>query len=89
MTFLLPLQFFCLLAFPQQPQDPHIFRVGGGVTPPVPISRFEPEFTELAREAGFQGTVLVKLVVDAEGRVTDPQVVKKVGFGLMKRLWRP
>jgi TonB family protein len=81
MTFLLPLQLFCLVAFPQQ-QQPGVFRVGGGVTPPVPITRVEPEFTELARDAGYQGTVLMQLIVDPEGQVKDPRVVKPVGLGL-------
>jgi TonB family protein len=58
------------------------FRVGGGVTPPVPIYRVEPEFTEAARKAKYQGTVLVQIVVDAEGHVKDPRVVKAVGLGL-------
>jgi TonB family protein len=56
----------------------------GGVrlTPPAPISRAEPQFTELARDAGFQGDVLVQVVVNADGDVTDPNVAKKVGMGL-------
>ena len=58
------------------------FRVGGGVTPPVPIYRVEPEFTEAARKAKYQGTVLVQIVVDADGHVKDPRVVKAVGLGL-------
>ena len=82
MSFLLPLQLFCLLAFPQQLQDRAAYRVGGGVAPPQLTYRVEPEFTELARDAGFQGTVHVDLIVDAEGRVKDPHVAKKVGLGL-------
>jgi TonB family protein len=81
MTFLLPLQLFCLLSFPQHPY-PGVYRVGGGVTPPVPIYRVEPEFSELAREAGFQGSVLVKLVVGPDGLVQSPSVVKAIGMGL-------
>jgi TonB family protein len=78
MISLLPLQLFCLLASPQQQP----YRVGGGVTPPVPIYRVEPQFSELGRDAGFQGTVLIKVVVDAEGQVQDPRVIKAVGLGL-------
>jgi TonB family protein len=58
------------------------FRVGGGVSPPVPIYKVEPEFTEAARKAKYQGTVLVQIVVGADGRVQDPRVVKAVGLGL-------
>jgi protein TonB len=58
------------------------FRVGGGVSPPIPIYKIEPEFTEAARKAKYQGTVLVAIVVDADGHVRDPRIVKAVGLGL-------
>ena len=58
------------------------FRVGAGVSPPVPIYKVEPEFTEAARKAKYQGVVLVQIVVDADGHVKDPRVVKAVGLGL-------
>src|ERR1022692_671615 len=74
MTFLLP-WILCLLAFPEPIQ-------GRGVTPPTPISRMEPQFTELGRDARFVGPVLVQIVVNADGEVTDPHVTKKVGMGL-------
>ena len=80
MSFLLPV-IFCLLTFPQQ-QQKGAYRVGGGVTQPMPTSRVEPQFTELARDAEFQGPVLVQIVVNAEGQVTDPRVIKRVGMGL-------
>jgi N-carbamoyl-L-amino-acid hydrolase len=58
------------------------FRVGGGVTPPMVIHRVEPEFTRDAEKAKVDGTVLISVVVDAEGNVRDPKVVKPIGFGL-------
>jgi TonB family protein len=79
-SFLLP-WILCLLAFPQQQQRDN-YLVRSGVTPPVPISRVEPKFTELARDAEFQGPVLVQIVVNAEGQATDAHVNKKVGMGL-------
>jgi TonB family protein len=76
MSFLLP-WIFGLLVFPPAMQG-----AGHGVTPPVPLSRVEPQFTELGRDAGFQGDVVVQIVVNAEGEVTEPRVPKKVGMGL-------
>jgi TonB family protein len=78
--FVLPLQLLSLLASAplQQPN----FGVGGPVTPPVPTYRLEPQITELARDAGFQGTVTVQVVVGLDGTVEDPKVAKRVGMGL-------
>jgi protein TonB len=59
-----------------------VFRVGGGVTAPIPTYRVEPEFTPEARQAKFQGTVLVSLVVGADGRTRDIRVLRPVGMGL-------
>ncbi len=79
--FLPALQFFCLLVFTQQQQS-DVYHVGRGITPPVPIYRVEPEFSELAREANFEGTVLLKAIVGADGLIQEPSIVKPVGMGL-------
>src|SRR5579871_5980353 len=52
------------------------------VTPPVPISRAEPQYTELARDAAFEGVVAVQVIVDQAGEVRDPKIAKRVGLGL-------
>jgi len=59
-----------------------VFRVGGGVSAPIPTYRVEPEFTPEARQAKFQGTVLVSIVVGADGRTRDIRVLRPVGMGL-------
>jgi TonB family protein len=58
------------------------YSVGGGVTAPVPIYKPEPPYSEEARKAKYQGTVVVLIVVDAAGNVTDARVVKPLGLGL-------
>jgi periplasmic protein TonB len=58
------------------------FRVGGGVSAPVPIYRPDPEYSEEARKAKYSGTVLLAVVVDTEGRARDIHVVKSLGMGL-------
>jgi periplasmic protein TonB len=58
------------------------YRVGGGVSAPVVISRSEPEYSEEARKAKFQGEVLVAAVVDENGVPRDLRIVRSVGLGL-------
>lgn len=45
-------------------------------TPPTPIKRAAPEYPELARAAGAEGTVMVEVTIDKNGRVVDAKVVK-------------
>lgn len=59
-----------------------VYSVGGGVSEPVPIYSPDPPYTEQAREAKFQGDVVLSIVVLADGSVADVQVVKPLGLGL-------
>jgi TonB family protein len=59
-----------------------VYRVGGGVTSPQILHQVDPEYSEEARKAKYNGTVLLKIVVDETGRVRDVQVVRGVGLGL-------
>lgn len=59
-----------------------IFSVGGGVSQPVPIYDPDPPYSEQARKAKYQGTVVLSIVVDAQGAVHDAHVVKPLGLGL-------
>jgi periplasmic protein TonB len=58
------------------------FSVGGGVSAPIPIYQPEPPYSEEARKAKFQGVVVLSIVVDTAGNVTDVQVVRRLGLGL-------
>src|ERR1022692_3325281 len=58
------------------------YRVGGGVSAPVPIFRPDPEYSEEARKAKYSGTVLLQVVVDIDGRTRDVHVVRSLGLGL-------
>jgi len=59
-----------------------VFRVGGGVSAPVLLSKTEPEYSEEARKAKHQGTVMLYVQIDASGHATHIQVVKSLGLGL-------
>ena len=61
---------------------PGLFRIGNGVSPPRPIFTPEPEFSEEARKAKYQGVVVMEIIVGADGRVRDPKVVRSLGMGL-------
>lgn len=58
------------------------FSVGGGVSAPIPIYQPEPAYSEEARKAKYQGTVVLMIVVDTSGAVTECRVVKPLGLGL-------
>lgn len=58
------------------------YRIGGGVSPPAVLSRVEPEYSEEARKAKWQGTVVVQLVVDEHGIPREMRVTKSLGLGL-------
>ena len=59
-----------------------VFRVGGGVTAPALLFKKEPEYSEEARKAKYQGTVLLYIEVDPNGRATNIKVQRSLGLGL-------
>ncbi|HBY60328.1 MAG TPA: energy transducer TonB [Solibacterales bacterium] len=59
-----------------------VYRIGGGVSAPVPIFKVEPEYSEEARKAKYQGTVLLAIVVDEQGRTSNIRVIRSLGLGL-------
>lgn len=58
------------------------YRIGGGVTAPSVLSKVEPEYSEEARKAKWQGTVVLSLVVDEAGTAQNIKVSKSLGLGL-------
>ena len=59
-----------------------VFRVGGGVSSPSLVTKVEPEYSEEARKAKYQGTVLLYIEVDLSGRATNIRVARSLGLGL-------
>jgi periplasmic protein TonB len=59
-----------------------LMRTGGGVSDPQLISSVDPEFSDEARRAKYQGICLVALVVDASGHPQNVHVVRPLGMGL-------
>jgi TonB family protein len=58
------------------------FRMGNGMTAPRVIYQTDPEFSEEARKAKYQGNCLLGLVVDANGHPTKIRVLSALGMGL-------
>lgn len=58
------------------------YSVGGGVSAPSVLFKVEPEYSEEARKAKFQGTVVLSIVVDPTGKARDIRVVRPLGLGL-------
>jgi TonB family protein len=59
-----------------------VYRVGGGVTSPQLVSKVEPEYSEEARKAKYQGTVTLYIQVDLDGRAKNIRVLHSLGLGL-------
>ena len=59
-----------------------VFRMGGGVSAPQLVYKVEPEYTEEARKAKYQGTVVLYAVVDTDGMVRSVRVIRSLGLGL-------
>jgi protein TonB len=59
-----------------------VFKVGGGVTAPTLLYKVEPEYSEEARKAKYQGTVVLYVEVDPSGKAVNPKVIRSLGLGL-------
>jgi TonB family protein len=71
--------------------DPKLY---GGATQPRLIYSPDPEFSDWAREAKYQGMTVLKILIGSDGRVHNIQIVRPVGMGLDEKavdavkLWR-
>lgn len=59
-----------------------VYRIGGGVSAPALTLKVEPEYSEEARKAKFQGTVVLEIVVDEHGMPRNIRVLRPLGLGL-------
>lgn len=71
-----------------------IHHVEGDVQKPIRISGDAPSYTDEGREARIQGVVVLKTVIDTDGRVESVEVLKTLPAGLDQaavdavRTWR-
>src|SRR5262249_51463331 len=59
-----------------------VFWVGGGGTGPSLFYKIEPEYSEEARKAKYQGMVVLYVEVDPSGRAQNLRVIRSLGLGL-------
>ncbi len=59
-----------------------VYNVGNGVSQPTLVSKVDPEYSEEARRAKYNGTVELAIVVNTDGRAEEIRVVKSIGMGL-------
>jgi len=59
-----------------------IYTLGKGVTAPHALYDPDPEYSDEARKAKYQGNVVLSVIVDATGHVRDIRVARSVGMGL-------
>ena len=55
-----------------------IYEIGNGVTPPRGIYMPDPEYSEKGRKKKISGTVLLAMVVMADGKVRDVTITKSL-----------
>jgi TonB family protein len=79
----------CAQTQPSQGTDPStknteggVYRVGSGVSAPRATYTPDPEYSERARKAGYRGTCVMRMVVDANGVPQDIRVTRPLGMGL-------
>jgi protein TonB len=71
-----------------------VYRVGGGVSAPRALYAPDPEYSDAARKAKYQGTVVLWVVVDQNGRPRQVKIARSLGMGLDEkaieavRTWR-
>ncbi len=58
-------------------------------TPPlriaVPVHKNKPTYPRMARRRGYEGTVILKVLVGADGKVEDLQVLESSGYGILDK----
>jgi TonB family protein len=64
------------------------YRVGIGVTPPSLIYKVEPQYTDEARAAKYQGTAIVAVEIGPDGIARNMRVVRGLGLGLDERAFQ-
>jgi TonB family protein len=59
-----------------------VYRIGAGVAPPALIQKVEPEYTDEARMAKYQGTAILSIQVGLDGKAHHLALVRSLGLGL-------
>ena len=58
------------------------YKIGAGISPPSVLHKIEPDYSEEARAAKLQGTVVVQIVIGPDGVARDARILRGLGLGL-------
>jgi protein TonB len=64
--------------------DDQPLRFTVGMTRPEIVHQVQPRYTEVARRAGVQGSVIVEAIIDEQGNVDNVRVLRGLPMGLDK-----
>lgn len=67
---------------PQAYRAPKYVPPGGADTEPIIDQDYKPPYPEEAKRNGIEGTVLLRVRVEADGRVSEVEVLRGLGYGL-------
>src|ERR1019366_6177419 len=67
---------------PALPTPPSSWRPTPSSCASSPASKIEPEYSEEARVAKIQGTVVLSIVIGVDGHAYDATLARSIGFGL-------
>lgn len=62
-----------------------VYRIGDDVSAPVLLHKVEPQYTEEAKDAKLEGTLLMAVEIDEEGIVRYMKVLRPLGLGLTEK----
>ena len=65
-----------------KPNYPGVYALGGNVKPPKMLSKSEPQYTDIARQARVSGTVILEVIVRKNGLADIVRVIRPLGYGL-------
>jgi protein TonB len=61
------------------------YRAGSGVTPPRLLREVKAQYTDEARRRGTTGNVILEIIINRDGNVSDVTVRRGLGAGLDER----
>jgi TonB family protein len=65
-----------------KPNYPGVYTIGNSVKPPQMLSKSEPQYTDIARQARAAGTVMFEVIVRKNGFADIVRVIRPLGYGL-------
>jgi TonB family protein len=74
--------FLCFGVIAQEAPKPTVFHLGPDIVPPFVTAKVKPEYTDQGRLAKLEGSVLLSVVVEANGKPGNIHVERPLGLGL-------